>query len=74
MDLELATLEDIANELASRELRFALVAIEDTNAQFADAVWFAGQGVNHQDVSNLFEAGRQVFEIERDEARGREAE
>jgi len=60
MDLELATLEDIATELSHREVRFALVVIEDTNTPRPEIACFAGQGVDHQDVENLFEAGRQI--------------
>jgi hypothetical protein len=64
MDLELATIEDIASELLSREIRFAFVAIEDTNTARTDGVCFSGKGVDHQDVSDLFEAGRQIFDLD----------
>ena len=64
MDLELATLEDIAIELSHREVRFALVVVEDTNTPRTEIVCVAGQGVDHQDVANLFEAGRQFCELD----------
>ena len=65
MELEFATVEDFAHELLTRELRFALVAIEDTNAQRTDAACFVGQGVDHQDVANLLETGCQMFDLDR---------
>lgn len=62
MDLELATTEDIANELLNRQIRFAFVVIESTNTPRTKVACFSGKGVDHQDVSDLFEFGREVFE------------
>ena len=61
MDLELATTEDIAKELLKRQMRIAFVAIEDTNTPRVESVCFSGKGVDHQDVSDLFEFGCKVF-------------
>ena len=66
MDLELATLEDIATERSHREVRFALVVVEDTNTPRQEITCFAGGGVDHQDIANLFEAGRQMFQHDHD--------
>ena len=62
MDLELATTEDIANELLKRQIRFAFVVIESTNTPRPQVACFSGKGADHQDVSDLFEIGRDVFE------------
>ena len=67
MDLELATIEDIASELLTRQIRFAFVAIEDSNTRRDDSACLSGKGIDHQDVSNLFAFGREVFEQGPDE-------
>ena len=68
MELELATIEDIANELLAREIRFAFIAIEDTNTPRREFACFSGKGVDYQDISNLFGFGREVIERSNDEA------
>ena len=62
MDLELATTEDIANELLNRQIRFAFVVIESSNSLRPQVACFSGKGADHRDVSDLFEFGREVFE------------
>lgn len=72
MDLSLATLEDIAKELLQRQIRFALVAVEDTNSERNDFACLCGKGISHQDVAELFEYGRAVFQEEMDDGDGLE--
>jgi len=67
MELELATTEDIVKELLQRQIRFAFVAIEDTNTHRTETACFSGKGVDERDVSDLFEIGREVFEGSGDE-------
>jgi hypothetical protein len=68
MDLQLATTEDIANELLERQIRFVFLAIENMNTPRAQSACFSGKGVDHQDVLELFEFGREAFESGDDEA------
>lgn len=66
-DLELATTEDLVNELLKRRIRFAFVALEDTNTRRSTLVCFSGKSVDPQDMFDLFELGREVFESGNDE-------
>ena len=67
MDLQLATFKDIAQELVRRQIRFAFVAVEDTNSARDEFACVCGKGLSHQDVAELFEYGRVVFEEEMDD-------
>jgi hypothetical protein len=67
MELDLATFKDIAHELMRRQIRFALVAVEETNSARNELACICGKGLSHQDVAELFEYGRLVFEEQTDE-------
>ena len=62
MDLELATIEDIIDELARRQMRFVFVGVEHTNSHRDSLACVAGRGVDEGDVMHLFAAGKQAFE------------
>jgi hypothetical protein len=53
MDLELATLNDIVEELRRRRMRFVLVAVEPTNNATSASVLHAAQGMDVQDLVGL---------------------
>ena len=68
MELQLATTEDIANELLERQIRFVFLTIESTNTPRLQFACFSGKGVDHRDILELCEFGREVFERDDDES------
>lgn len=63
MDLELATAEDIANELNRRGLRFFLIAMENTNTSRDDQLCIAGRAEDHEDLVELVGIGQIAIEM-----------
>jgi len=53
MDLELATMNDIVDELRRRRMRFVLVAVEPSNNTTAATVMQAAQGMDVRDLVGL---------------------
>jgi hypothetical protein len=53
MDLELATLNDIVEELRRRRMRFVLVAVEPNNHSTTATVMHAAQGMDVRDLVGL---------------------
>lgn len=62
MELELATTEDIVNELLRRQIRFAFVAVENTNSGRLEFACCSGKGADCHEVANLFDMGRDAFQ------------
>lgn len=62
MELELATLADIAGELLKRNVRFVLISLEHTNSERQKAACFSGKGAGYGDLAHLFDVGREVAE------------
>ena len=61
MELQLATIEDIAEELRRRKMSYALVAVENTNRKDNTNAWVAGQGESHLHVMRLCRIGARAF-------------
>ena len=61
MDLQLATVEDMAEELRRRKVWYALVAVENTNRPDVTNAWVAGQGESHLHVMRLCRIGARAF-------------
>jgi hypothetical protein len=61
MDLKLATTEDILHELMKRQLRFALVVIEDTNSLRPETAYISAKGVDEDDVVELAAFGLEML-------------
>ena len=61
MDLQLATLRDISNELLQRDLKFMLLAEEQTNDLSENRVWVSANGIGRRDVIRLAHLGRLSF-------------
>jgi hypothetical protein len=53
MELELATISDIVDELRQRQTRFVLVAVEPSNDTSAARVMHAAQGIDPRDLLGL---------------------
>lgn len=53
MDLELATLNDMVDELRRRRMRFVVVAVEPNNHASAATVMHAAQGMDVRDLVGL---------------------
>ncbi len=53
MDLELATLNDIVDELRRRRMRFVMVAVEPSNNTTSATVMHAAQGMDVRDLVGL---------------------
>jgi hypothetical protein len=62
MELELATTEDIVDELLRRQVRFAFVAVESTNSGRANFACCSGKGGSEEEVARLFDFGREIFQ------------
>lgn len=62
MELELATTEDIVNELLRRQIRFAFVAVENTNSNRVEFACCSGKGADCHEVASLFDMGRDAFQ------------
>jgi len=62
MEMELASTGDIIHELQRRQLRFVLVAMENTNSAREDMAYVAGQGDDCADVISLMRMGREALE------------
>jgi hypothetical protein len=56
MELELATLHDISDELLRRKASFVLIAKEATNQQKRCSFWVSGNGMRRGDIMRI--AGR----------------
>jgi len=67
MDLQLATIQDIAEELRNRKLSYALVAVENTNRTHDTNAWVAGQGESHLHVMRLCRIGARAFRKQRNQ-------
>jgi hypothetical protein len=61
MELELATTDQIAQELRRRKQRFVLVARENTNRTDGGDVLIAGQAESALDVLRLCRQGARAF-------------
>jgi hypothetical protein len=70
MELELATIEGIIEELQKRQLRFVFIGVEDTNSRRDDMVFVAGKGFGPDDISRLIHLGQAAFDGLNDEADG----
>jgi hypothetical protein len=68
MQLELATTEEIADELLRRPLRFVFLAFEDTNTTRPDLACISGKGITLDDVPSLLEFARDVLNRGHDES------
>jgi hypothetical protein len=53
MDLELATLSDMVDELRRRGTRFVMVAVEPSNQEKTPRMMHAAQGINARDMLSL---------------------
>ena len=53
MDLELATLRDISEELLRRKASFCLIAKEATNRRERSRLWVSGEGIRRRDLMCL---------------------
>jgi hypothetical protein len=61
MELQLATIQDMIDELRRRRVPFVLVATENTNRQVGTEAWVAGQGETQLDVLNMCRLGAKTF-------------
>ena len=61
MDLHLATIQDMIDELRRRRVPFVLVATENSNRAASANVWVAGQGESQLEVLNLCRLGARTF-------------
>ena len=61
MELELATTDQIAQELRTRKQRFVLVARENTNRGDSGEVLIAGQAESSLDILRLCRQGARAF-------------
>ena len=61
MDLELATTDDIVEELKRRDARFVLVVVESTNRMSPSKTCIAGQGKDPDDIVRLCGVGAEAF-------------
>jgi len=61
MDLDIATTEDIIEELRRRELCFLLVTIETSNSERDADVSIAGQGHNRRSLLRLCQMAKLAF-------------
>jgi hypothetical protein len=61
VDLQLATIQDMIDELRQRRVPFVLVATENTNRVADTHAWIAGQGATPLDVLNLCRLGAKTF-------------
>ncbi len=59
MDLNIATVDDIIQELRERNLFFVLVAVEHYDEKREPRAWVCGQGRSHTDVTGLLALGQQ---------------
>lgn len=57
MDLELATTDDIVNELRSRRMRFVFIGATHTNINASGPIVVESQAVNHRDAFDLIKVG-----------------
>jgi len=61
MDLELATTEDIINELRQRKMRFVFIGEISTNIETSLPTIVASQAVDRKDVFRLIKLGVEEF-------------
>lgn len=61
MDIELATIQDMIDELRRRRIPFVLVATEPSNRRAGADAWVAGQAETQLDVLNLCRLGARTF-------------
>ena len=62
MDLELATMDDIVDELRRRRLRFVLVARESSNSGRSDTAWIAGAGLPSRMARHIIDISRRTLD------------
>lgn len=71
MELELATVSDIVDELRRRHMRFVMVAVEPTNSQVEATVINAAQGIDAKDMLGLVKlAWQEVMNEDGDSGHG----
>jgi hypothetical protein len=68
MDLELATTEDILDELRRRQMRFVFAGVENTNDTRCARVFCAGLGTGRQDLLRLIRQLHFLFQSTDDAA------
>ena len=61
MDLELATTDDIINELRKRKMRFVFIGEINTNIKASSPTMVASQAVDRKDVFRLIRLGADEF-------------
>ena len=61
MELQLATIQDMIDELRRRRVPFVLVATENSNRDGMPGAWVAGQGETRLDVLNMCRLGARTF-------------
>lgn len=71
MDLQLATIEDMVDELRRRKTSFVMVAVENTNRQNETDAWVAGQAETPLHVLQLCRLGAKAFRKMNDNGRAR---
>jgi hypothetical protein len=59
MELEIATVDDMIQELRERNLFFVLIAVEHFDESREPRAWVCGQGRSHKDVKGLLKLGQQ---------------
>ena len=74
MDLELATITDMVFELRRRNVRFVLIATENSNKADTSAATFACHGNGFADVSSLWDAAANALHKVRDKRQDTEPE
>lgn len=62
MDLQLATTDDILNELHQRRMRFVFAGVENTNDPGSARVFCAGQGPCREDLLSLLQQLQLLFQ------------
>ncbi len=68
MDLELATTDDIINELRKRRMRFVFIGETNTNIKASSPTMVASQAVDRKDVFRLIKLGVEKFRGVNDDA------
>ena len=61
MELELATTDDIVNELRKRKMRFVFIGEINTNIKESSPTMVASQAIDRKDVFRLIRLGVEEF-------------
>lgn len=72
MDLELATMKDIVEELHRRNVSFVFVGAENANSPQENLVCFAAQGASADEIFSLMRYGREALDEFDDDEGGQE--